>query len=146
MQGCVDLRQLPSHFRGRCSFRLKSSCTPLPAPSLQECVAGPASSKDWSCVSLPVQSMNEAEPSKAHRCQALLKASVWGHISMCSVSNEFEKSSWSVAAGKVGLWGPFTETWEVFKDNHATVSKTESKSAHFYSWKNKSSILVLYLL
>ena len=48
------------------------------------------------------------------------KASVWGHSSMCSVSTEFEKPSCSVAAGKFGLWGPFTETWEVFKDNYAT--------------------------
>ena len=44
----VGLRQLPSHCRGRCSFRLESSYTPLPTPSQQEWVAGPASSKGWS--------------------------------------------------------------------------------------------------
>lgn len=69
----MDLRQLPSHCRGRYSFRPKSFCTPFPAPSPWECVAGPASSKGWSYAPVLVQSMSEAELSMACRYQALLK-------------------------------------------------------------------------
>lgn len=147
MQGCVDLRQLPSHCRGRCSFKPKSSCTPFPAPSPQECVAGPASSKGWSYVPVLVQSMSEAELSAARRSQVLLKPvsevtppCVQSALSLRNLHALLQQASlgYEVPSLKPGKSSRIT----------MPLSKTgaKGKSAHFHSWKNKLSILVLFLL
>ena len=147
MQGCVDLRQLPSHCRGRCSFKPKSSCTPFPAPSPQECVAGPASSKGWSYVPVLVQSMSEAEPSTACRSQVLLKP-------VSEVTPPCAQSALSLrnlhALLQQASLGYEVPSLRPGKSSRISMplSKTgaKGKSAHFYSWKNKLSILVLFLL
>lgn len=63
MQGCLDLKQVLPHFRGRCSFRSKSSCTPFPTPSLQEWVQGlPAAGLFFVSLLAPCLGLNLACP------------------------------------------------------------------------------------
>ena len=147
MHGCVDLRQLPSHCRGRCSFRPKSSCTPFPAPSPQECVAGPASSKGWSYVPVLVQSMSEAEPSTARRSQVLLKPV--SEVTPPCVQSALSLRNLHALLQQASL-GYEVPSLRPGKSSRITMplSKTgaKGKSAHFHSWKNKLSILVLFLL
>ena len=147
MQGCVDLRQLPSHCRGRCSFKPKSSCTPFPAPSPQECVAGPASSKGWSYVPVLVQSMSEAEPSTARRSQVLLKPV--SEVTPPCVQSALSLRNLHALLQQASL-GYEVPSLRPGKSSRITMplSKTgaKGKSAHFHSWKNKLSILVLFLL
>ena len=147
MHGCVDLRQLPSHCRGRCSFKPKSSCTPFPAPSPQECVAGPASSKGWSYVPVLVQSMSEAEPSTARRSQVLLKPV--SEVTPPCVQSALSLRNLHALLQQASL-GYEVPSLRPGKSSRITMplSKTgaKGKSAHFHSWKNKLSILVLFLL
>ena len=147
MHGCVDLRQLPSHCRGRCSFKPKSSCTPFPAPSPQECVAGPASSKGWSYVPVLVQSMSEAELSAARRSQVLLKPV--SEVTPPCVQSALSLRNLHALLQQASL-GYEVPSLRPGKSSRITMplSKTgaKGKSAHFHSWKNKLSILVLFLL
>lgn len=143
----MDLRQLPSHCRGRCSFKPKSSCTPFPAPSPQECVAGPASSKGWSYVPVLVQSMSEAELSAARRSQVLLKPV--SEVTPPCVQSALSLRNLHALLQQASL-GYEVPSLRPGKSSRITMplSKTgaKGKSAHFHSWKNKLSILVLFLL